>query len=160
MSEGGLACGPGSAYGRGVNSALPARLHTATVAGAAVVRLAFAAWFVMRPDAPARVLGRPPSPRSRRVTLLVALREAILGVGTAVALLRGRPTAGWVMGMAVADAVNGTSTAVAGLRGRVAPRRAVALAAFDLSGTVSEVFLARGSHHGQQGRRAWEPGAP
>ncbi len=119
------------------------RQHTVAVAGAAAVRLAFAAWFAARPDTPARALGRPPSPGLRRVALLVAVREVVLGVGTTVALLRGRPTAGWVRAMAVADAVNGTSTAVAGLRGRVAPRRALALAAFDLSGTVSEALLAR-----------------
>ena len=45
--------------------------------------------------------------------------------------------------MAAADAVNGTSAAVAGLRGVVAARRAAGLAAFDLSGTVSELVLAR-----------------
>ncbi len=122
------------------------RLHIATVAGAAAVRLGFAVWFLARPDAPARALGRPPSPRLRKVALLVAVREAVLGVGTTVALLRGRPATGWVRAMAVADAVNGTSTAVAGLRGKVAPRRAAALAAFDLSGTVSEALLARRVH--------------
>ena len=133
-----------------MNSVRPGRLHTTTVAGAAVVRLVFAAWFALRPDTPARVLGRPASARARRVTLLVAAREAVLGTGTAVALLRGRSTTGWVRAMAVADAVNGTSTAVAGLRGKVTPRRAVALAAFDLSGTVSELLLA---HRGRHRRR-------
>jgi hypothetical protein len=113
------------------------------VAAAAVLRLAFAAWFVAQPDAPARALGRAPSRGLRQVALLVVVRELVLGLGTVVALLRGRPAAGWVTAMAAADAVNGTVTAVAGARGAVAPRRAAGLAAFDLSGTVSELLLAR-----------------
>jgi hypothetical protein len=44
--------------------------------------------------------------------------------------------------MAGADAFNGTLTALSGLAGAVPPRRAAGLAAFDLSGTVSEVLLA------------------
>ena len=113
------------------------------VAGLALLRLGFAAWFLARPDAPAGALGRPPSPGLRRVALAVAVRELVLGVGTAAALLRRRPTGGWVTAMAVADAVNGTTTAVAGLRGAVPARRAAGLAAFDLSGTVSELWLAQ-----------------
>jgi hypothetical protein len=115
----------------------------AWVAGAAAVRLAFAAWFAARPDVPARALGRAPSPGLRRVAHVVAVRELVLGVGTAVALARRRSTRGWVTAMAVADAVNGSATAVAGVRGSVAPGRAAALAAFDLSGTASELLLAR-----------------
>jgi hypothetical protein len=114
----------------------------AAVAAAAAVRLGFSAWFAARPDDPARVLGRPPSPGLRRTVRLVAVRELVLGVGTAAALARRRPTRGWVLAMAAADAVNGVVTAVAGLRGAVPGRRAAALAAFDLSGTLSEAWLA------------------
>ena len=116
------------------------------VAGLALLRLGFAAWFLARPDAPAGALGRPPTPALRRVALAVAVRELVLGLGTAAALLRRRPTGGWVTAMAVADAVNGTTTAVAGLRGAVPPGRAAGLAAFDLSGTLSELWLAQRLH--------------
>jgi hypothetical protein len=119
------------------------RSDVLTVAAAAAVRLAFAAWFLASPDVPARALRRPPSAGLRRVARLVAVRELVLGVGTAAALARRRPTRGWVTAMAAADAVNGTATAVAGLRGAVPGRRAAGLAAFDLSGTVSELLLAR-----------------
>jgi hypothetical protein len=113
------------------------------VAGAAAVRLAFAAWFVARPDAPAQALGRNPSSGLRRVAYVVAARELVLGLGTAAALARRRPARGWVAAMAAADAINGTTTAIAGLRGAVPAGRAAVLAAFDLSGTVSELALAR-----------------
>jgi hypothetical protein len=115
----------------------------AVATAAAAVRLGFAAWFAVRPDDPARVLGRPPSAGMRRLARAVLVREVVLGGGTLLALRRGRPVRPWLQAMAVADAVNGTSTAVAGVRGAVAPRRAAALAAFDLSGTVSEAALAR-----------------
>ncbi len=115
----------------------------AVATAAAVVRLGFAAWFAVRPDDPARVIGRPPSAGMRRVARAVMVREAVLGVGTLLAVRGGRSTRPWLRAMAVADAVNGTSTAVAGLRGVVPPRRAAALAAIDQSGTVSEALLAR-----------------
>ncbi|NAZ84750.1 hypothetical protein [Kineococcus indalonis] len=115
----------------------------AAVAGEAALRLAFAAWFLARPDAPARAWGRPASAGARRLARAVAVRELALGAGTAAALARRRPVRGWVLAMAAADALNGTVTAVAGLRGTVPARRAAGLAAFDLSGTVSEVLLAR-----------------
>jgi len=119
------------------------RSDLVAVAGLAALRLAFAVWFAARPDAPARALGRGPSPRLRAVALVVAARELVLGVGTAAALARRRPVRGWVTAMAVADAVNGGATAVAGLRGAVPAARATGLAAFDLSGTASELWLAR-----------------
>ncbi len=115
----------------------------AAVAGEAALRLAFAGWFLVRPDAPARAWGRPASTGARRLALAVAARELVLGAGTATALVRRRPVRGWVLAMAAADALNGAVTAVAGLRGAVPPGRAAGLAAFDLSGTVSEVLLAR-----------------
>lgn len=113
------------------------------VAASAAARLAFAAWFLSRPDAVAHAWRRPPSPRLRRAARLVAVRELVLGVGAAAAVARQRPARGWVLAMAAADAVNGVVTAVAGLRGAVPARRAAGLAAFDLSGTVSELVLAR-----------------
>ncbi len=130
-----------AAYGRCMNGTSTRDRAVATAAAA--VRLGFAAWFAVRPDDPARVLGRPPTPRMRAVARVVAVREVALGLGTLLALRRGRPTRPWLRAMAVADAVNGTTTAVAGLRGAVEPRRAAALAAFDLSGTASEVVMAR-----------------
>ena len=119
------------------------RVDAVTVAGAAAVRLGFAAWFFAQPDVPARALGREPTAGLRRVAYVVAVREVVLGVGTAVALVRHRPTWPWVAAMAAADAVNGTANAVAGVRGAASARRAAGLAAFDLSGTVSELALAR-----------------
>jgi len=115
----------------------------AATAGAAAVRLGFAVAFLADPDIPARALHRRRTPGMRRVARAVAVRELVLGTGTALALLRGRPAAGWVAAMAVADAVNGTATLLAGARGLVPVRRALAFGAFDLSGTVTELALLR-----------------
>jgi hypothetical protein len=110
---------------------------------AAAVRLGFAGWFLARPQAPARALGVPAGPALLGVARVVAARELVLGAGTLAALAAGRPTGGWVRAMAVADAVNGTCVLAATVLGRVPVRRGLGLAAFDLSGTLTEVWLAR-----------------
>ncbi|RJK94807.1 hypothetical protein [Vallicoccus soli] len=110
---------------------------------AAAVRLGFAAWFLARPEVPARALGVPDRPALRRVAHVVAARELVLGTGTLAALAAGRRTDGWVRAMAVADAVNGSCVLAATLLGQVPGRRGLGLAAFDLSGTLSELWLAR-----------------
>ena len=116
---------------------------TASVAATALLRLGFATWFAVRPDDPARALGRPPSPGLRAVARVIVAREVVLGVGTLTALATGRRTAPWLRAMALADAVNGSSVAIAGLVKAVPPGRAAGLAAFDGSGTVTELLLAR-----------------
>lgn len=121
----------------------PPPLPAAPVAATALLRLGFAAWFALRPDDPARTLGRPPSAGLRTVARVIVARELVLGTGTLAALRTGRPTAPWLRAMAAADAVNGSSVALAGALGAVSPARAAGLAAFDASGTVTELVLAR-----------------
>lgn len=114
---------------------------------AATTRLGFAVWFLARPEAVPKVLDIAPSAGTRALARTVAVRELVLGVGALSAWASARPTAPWLTAMAVADAVNGSATFIAGVTRVVPRRRALALAAFDLSGTAWELAIARRLTH-------------
>jgi len=74
-------------------------------------RIAFGAVALVAPGPAARVMGagRAPSATTRLLARMVGGRDVALGLGTVIALDRGKPVRGWLEGSALADAVDGVA---------------------------------------------------
>jgi hypothetical protein len=106
-------------------------------------RVAFGATALIAPRLAARVMGAGRTPRGTTPLLarMVGGRDMALGLGTVIALDRGKPVRGWLEGSALADAVD----CLACLRARTELPPNVVRATVSIGGAsaIVGIFLSR-----------------
>ncbi|HTU98065.1 MAG TPA: hypothetical protein VMF14_19600 [Solirubrobacteraceae bacterium] len=105
-------------------------------------RIAFGIAAVAGPGLAARVMGRRgPAGVAPAFARMVGGRDIALGLGTIVALDRGKPVRGWLEGAALADAVDGIAAVLA--RDEMSPGAVRATAALGGASALLGAVLSR-----------------
>ena len=107
-----------------------------------VTRVVIGAGLLINPTGLGKALGATDPQQTAAVGRLLGAREIAIGLGTLVAWRRGHATAGWIAAQAISDASDTIAFAAAATSGRVSPARGWGMAAFALSGAVSEAWTA------------------
>jgi hypothetical protein len=106
-------------------------------------RIAFGATALLAPRLAARVMGAGPTPRGTMPLLARMLggRDIALGLGTVIALDRGKPVRGWLEGSALADAVDCVAALLA--RTELPPNVVRATVSLGGASAIVGIFLSR-----------------
>jgi len=107
------------------------------------VRIAIGLGLIASPTGLARGLGvdAPTAQRVRWITRIAGAREIAVGVGTIRAWHRSEPLDGWILAQAISDGSDAVAFTAAALNHEVGAVRGLSLAAFALSGAVSEGWM-------------------
>jgi peptide-methionine (R)-S-oxide reductase len=106
-------------------------------------RIALGAAAVVAPELTARIMGgRRPSDRIAPLfARMLGGRDMALGLGTVIAIDRGKPVRGWLEASALADTVDCVACVLA--REDMSPRAFQAAAGLGAAAAITGVFLAR-----------------
>jgi hypothetical protein len=106
-------------------------------------RIAFGVAALAAPKFAARVMGagRTPTGTAPLLARMVGGRDAALGLGTVIALDRGKPVRGWLEGSALADAVDCIACLIA--RGELPPNVVRLTAGLGGASAIMGVILSR-----------------
>jgi hypothetical protein len=106
-------------------------------------RIAFGASALIAPRLAARVMGAGRAPRGTAPLLarMLGARDIALGLGTVIALDRGKPVRGWIEGSALADAADCLACLLA--RTELPPNVVRATASLGGASAIVGIFLSR-----------------
>jgi hypothetical protein len=107
------------------------------------VRIAIGIGLIVSPTGLAKGLGvdAPTAKRVRWITRIAGAREIAVGVGTVRAWRRSEALDGWILAQAISDGSDAVAFTAAAVNREVGIVRGLGLAAFALSGALSEGWM-------------------